>query len=149
MPGGKLRGFAHRIDITAGADRVWRALTEPTSLGRWCASGAAVRPRAGGSYRLGLEREEFVDAYIDVFEPERRLRLIHMERADLPSADATIVDDILLEAAGAGTIVRLLGAGYPEERSWDGYYLRQRTSWERALARLKVYLEKGLDRETT
>ena len=29
---GKLRGYAHRIDINADTARVWRALTEPAAL---------------------------------------------------------------------------------------------------------------------
>ena len=47
-----------------------------------------------------------------------------------------------------GTIVRLLGSGFPDDSVWDPHYLRMRASWERALARLKVYLEKHMDKET-
>lgn len=146
---GRLRGYAHRIDIAADPDRVWRALTESAALSRWCAPGAAVRARTGGSFRASVDRVDMLEAHIDIFEAGRRLRLIHMARADLPPADAALVDDLLMESASEGTIVRLLGSGFPEEPAWDAYYLRLRVGWERALARLKVFLEKGLDKEAS
>lgn len=146
---GKLRGYAHRIDIDADPARVWGALTEPKALARWCAPGSSIRPRQGGSFRASVDRIGTVDAHIDVFDAKRRLRLIHMEQSDLPSQGATLIDDFLLEADGKGTIVRLLGSGFPDDPVWDPYFLRLRASWERALARLKVYLEKNMDKEAT
>ncbi len=145
---GKQRGYAHRIDIDADTTRVWRAFTEPKALARWCAPGSSIKPRAGGSFRASVDRVSTIDAHIDVFDARRRLRLIHMERPDLPARDVTLIDDFLLEADGAGTIVRLLGSGFPDDSVWDPHYLRMRASWERALARLEVYLEKHMDKET-
>lgn len=142
---GKPRGYAHRIDIAADTARVWWALTAPAALARWCAPGAAIRPRAGGSFRASVDRIGTIDAHIDVFDPGRRLRLIHMAQDGLPTDEATLIDDFLLEADGGATIVRLLGSGFPDDSAWDPYFLRLRTSWERALARLKVYLEKNMD----
>mgnify|MGYP001220322782 CR=1 FL=1 len=100
-----------------------------------------------GRIRASVARISTIDAHIDVFDAGRRLRLIHLERPDLPSRDLTLIDDFLLEADGQGTIVRLLGSGFPEDPAWDPYYLRMRAGWERALARLKVYLEKDMDKE--
>ena len=44
-----------------------------------------------------------------------------------------------------GTAIRLLSSGVPSASAWVTYYLRMRRHWELALARLKVFLEKGLD----
>jgi hypothetical protein len=41
-----------------------------------------------------------------------------------------------------GTIVRLLGSGVPGSPEWDTQYWRLRTSWQQALTRLKVFVEK-------
>lgn len=143
------RGYAHRIDIAADSTRVWTALTDARHLARWCAPGAAVKPRAGGSFRASVDRVNEVDAHIDVFDPGRRLRLVHIPAHGAPPAEAVIVDDLLLECRGGATIVRLLGSGFPSGGPWDAHYLRLRAGWERALARLKVFLEKNLDREAT
>ena len=144
------RGYAHRIDIEADAARVWRALTEPALLARWCAKGTAIKAREGGSFVAPFEGDYPLDAHIDVFLPGRRLRLVHMRSPLLPDDDSVIVDDVLIEGAGAvagggPVIVRLLGSGFPEGAEWDGAYRALRRSWERALSRLKVLLEKRLD----
>jgi len=39
----RARGYAHRVDIVADADQVWRALTEPEHLAKWCSPGAQIR----------------------------------------------------------------------------------------------------------
>jgi len=87
-----------------------------------------------------------LEAHIDVFDPTRRMRLIYMATASLPHTDSVIVDDFILEADGDGTILRLLGSGYPTRVEWDVPYMRLRTGWQQALARLKVFVEKQLDR---
>ncbi len=144
-------GYAQRIDIRAGIDRVWRALIEPQQLAVWCAARAKIDPRVGGRYHIhtdaGLDR----DAHIDVFEPLRRLRLIYQSPRELPADECVIVDDFLLHElphSGPGpkpvvTVLRLLGSGFPEKPGWNQYYLRVRGGWERTLVRLKVTLEKS------
>ena len=52
-----------------------------------------------------------------------------------------ITDDLIVEAAPGGTIVRLLASGVPGGAEWDTQYARLRTSWHQALNRLKVLVE--------
>ena len=136
------RGYAHRVDIEAGPAEVWAALTQSELLARWLSPDARIRPRQGGSFSSvpapGLPR----DGLIDVFDTARRLRLIYLPPADLPGFDGAVVDDYLLEANGNETIVRLLGSGIPDSLEWDEHYRRVRVASERALARLKVLVEK-------
>jgi hypothetical protein len=84
------------------------------------------------------------EAHIDVFEPGRRLRLIYLPARDLPRADSVMVDDFILDTVAGGTIVRLLGSGVPAGAAWDTQYWRLRTSWQAAMTRLKVYVEKQM-----
>jgi uncharacterized protein YndB with AHSA1/START domain len=137
----RLRGYAHRTDIAADAQAVWRALTESEALARWCAPDAWIRPKAGGLFRASVDRVTQLEAHIDVCEPARRLRLIYLPCATLPAADSTVTDDFMLASDPKGTIVRLLGSGYPDSQEGDVQYRRMRTGWERALARLKVFVE--------
>lgn len=139
----RTRGYAHRIDIASGAREVWAALTATRSLALWCAPGAEVSPRAGGAFRANVDRVTEFEAHIDVYEPNRRMRLIHLPSAALPTAETAIVDDFMVDECPDGTVVRLLGSGYPVEESWDAIYLRRRSGWERALARLKVLVERA------
>jgi uncharacterized protein YndB with AHSA1/START domain len=140
----KERGYAHRVDVQAEAALVWSALTEVPRLRLWCSPGADIKPRAGGLFRASVDRVTEFEAHIDVFEPPRRLRLIYLPAAQLPGAGSVMVDDFILEPVPGGTIVRLLGSGVPATAEWDTQYWRLRTSWQQALTRLKVCVEKQL-----
>ena len=144
----KTRGYAHRIDVTADVQTVWRALTDPTLLAAWCSPKAEIRARTGGLFRACVDRVTELEAHIDVCEPGRRLRLIYLQSAALPPADSALIDDFILEPApGGGTILRLLGSGVPGAPEWDTQYLRLRAGWQAAMARLKVVIEGTLRRE--
>ena len=137
----RVRGYAHRVDIAADADKVWRAIIEPESLTRWCSPEAELQPRQGGLFRARVDRLTELEAHIDVFEKSRRLRLIYLPNPALPPADSVLTDDLIVEAVPGGTVVRLLGSGVPAEAAWDTQYWRLRTSWLAALNRLKVLVE--------
>jgi uncharacterized protein YndB with AHSA1/START domain len=140
--GDRERGYAHRVDIRADVEAVWRALTEAEYLMRWCSPGAQIAPRQGGLFRASVDRVTEFEAHIDVFEPGRRLRLIYLPNGELPPASSVITDDFILEPVKGGTIVRLLGSGVPATLEWDTHYKRLRTGWQQALTRLKVLVEK-------
>ncbi|HLY53304.1 MAG TPA: SRPBCC domain-containing protein [Steroidobacteraceae bacterium] len=140
---GKVRGYAHRVDISADSGEVWRAITEVGSLRRWCSPEAELQPRQGGRFRARVDRVTELEAHIDIFEAGRRMRLIYLPTPSLPRASSVITDDLIVEAVPGGTVVRLLGSGVPEETEWDTQYGRMRTSWHRALNRLKAFVEKA------
>jgi uncharacterized protein YndB with AHSA1/START domain len=137
----KERGYAHRVDVRAGAELVWRALTETAQLTHWCSPQAEIRPRQGGLFRASVDRVTEFEAHIDVFEPARRLRLIYLPHRELSPAQTVMIDDFILEPTAGGTIVRLLGSGVPAGPEWDTQYRRLRTSWQQAMTRLKVFVE--------
>lgn len=137
----KTRGFAQRIDIETPVTRVWTVLCGPMFVSKWLAPDARIRPQQGGSWSgtlaPGLERH----AMIDVFDPPRRLRLIYLPPDDLSVFDGAVAEDVLLDAEGPRTIVRLLCSGVPDLPEWNTYYVRVRTASERALSRLKMLAE--------
>ena len=47
----KPRGYAHRVDIAADAEKVWLALTKVEHLTRWC-SPRALRRSPRGRFRI-------------------------------------------------------------------------------------------------
>jgi uncharacterized protein YndB with AHSA1/START domain len=145
------RGYVHRVDIRADLHDVWQALIDPAILARWQAPNAFVDAREGGRYCIRLVDAKLTrEAHIDIYQPPRRLRLIYMPPPQLPDEGAVLVDDFLIDQDDAAsrrlgcsvTILRLMGSGIPEGRSWDAMYARLRTGWERALLRLKVSFEK-------
>src|SRR5581483_947284 len=141
----KLRGYAHRVDIAAEANNVWRALTSPEHLTRWCSPRADIKAKPGGLFRASVDRVIELEAHIDVFEPARRLRLIYLPSKELPQAEAAMVDDFILDSSGTETIVRLLGSGIPSTADWDAQYKRLRLGWQAAMTRLKVFVERQMN----
>ena len=137
----KTRGFAHRIDVAAVPARVWSVLCGPTLAPLWLGSDARIRPQQGGTWSAtvapGMQRE----AMIDVFDPPRRLRLIYLPPDGLPQFDGAVVEDIMLEAEGDQTIVRLLCSGVPDLPEWSSHFGKVKNVVQRSMARLKVLTE--------
>ena len=94
-------------------------------------------------YRIGKLDSGAREAHIDIFEPNRRLRLIYLNGRDSPPSDSAAVDDFILDVRhGEGkTSLRLLGSGIPDAAEWDQSYVKIRMGWERFMARIKVTLE--------
>jgi uncharacterized protein YndB with AHSA1/START domain len=137
------RGYAHLVEIDVPVGRVWRALTDPGLIRIWSGQEAEIDARKGGLYRIGKRHAGGREAHIDVFDVNRRLRLIYLNGPDTPVSDTAVVDDFLLDVRhGEGTAsLRLLGSGVPDATEWDKSYMRMRMTWERFLARIKVTLE--------
>ena len=144
----KLRGYAHRVDIAADAEKVWQALTQVENLRRWCSPAADIKPKSGGLFRASVDRVIELEAHIDVYDPRRRLRLIYLPSPALPPSDSPIIDDFILDASpGASppeTVVRLLGSGIPGTADWEAQYRRLRMGWQAAMTRLKVFVERQM-----
>jgi uncharacterized protein YndB with AHSA1/START domain len=137
------RGYAHLVEVSVPVARVWRALTDPALVRIWSGQEAEIDPREGGLYRIGRRNAGGREAHIDIFDVNRRLRLIYLSAPDFPPSESAVVDDFLLDVRpGEGTTsLRLLGSGVPESLSWDSAYMKMRMMWERSMARIKVTLE--------
>jgi len=135
------RGYAHRVDVNAPLQLLWRGLTDPGLLSAWCGPDPRVTARAGGSFYVRLNGDLEREARIDVFDPARRLRLIYMPPRGLPESDAVMIDDFIFDTEQGVGVLRLLGSGFPPEESWDPFFVRLRAGWALALARLKVCIE--------
>ena len=145
------RGYAHRVDISVDIGRVWQALLDPAEVAQWYAPGARIDAREGGVFCAQHGPELAREAHIDVFRPPHRLRLIYMPLPGMPDDGTVLVEDFLLDRDPAAarakevtavTVLRLMGSGIPETGPWQAVYLALRRGWERALPRLKIYLEK-------
>jgi uncharacterized protein YndB with AHSA1/START domain len=137
------RGYAHLVELDVPPARAWRALIDPALIKVWSGLEAQVDARQGGLYRIGAAQAGAREAHIDIFDPNRRLRLIYLNGRGWPPADSAVVDDFILDQrkGDAKTSLRLLGSGVPDSQDWDPHYARLRMGWERFMARIKVTLE--------
>jgi uncharacterized protein YndB with AHSA1/START domain len=139
------RGYAQFVEITAPPARVFSAFTSKQGLQSWYAVEASVDPRRGGTLRVRLKDGRTRDATIDVFEQDRRLRLIYMPDPALPpmprAAGGPLIEDLLFDLKAGSTVVRVLGSGVPGEHDWDAYFAWVRSAWKYWLHTLKRTLE--------
>src|SRR5277367_3159945 len=137
------RGYAHLVEVEVPAARVWRALTDPRLIRIWSGQEAEIDPREGGLYRIVNRETGALEAHIDIFEPNRRLRLIYLNGRDSPPSDSAAIDDFILDVrpGESKTSLRLLGSGISDAAAWDQIYVKIRLGWERFLSRIKVTLE--------
>ncbi len=143
---GRTRGYALRVDIAGEASLVWKTLTQTESLRLWCSPKAQIDAREGGLFRASVDRLTELEAHIDVWLPQRRMRLIYLPSAALPQSGSAIVDDFMLDNTNPGnTILRLLGSGFPGSPDGDALYMRLRVGWQGAVARLKVLVERAVE----
>src|ERR1700723_1361826 len=81
------RGYAHLVEVDVPVARVWRALTDPGLIRIWSGQEAEIDPRQGGMYRIGKRNEDGREAHIDIFDVNRRLRLIYLKGSDWPAGE--------------------------------------------------------------
>jgi len=137
------RGYAHLVEINVPLSRVWQALTDPAVVRVWSGQDAEIDARKGGLYRIGKRNAGGREAHIDIFDVDRRLRLIYLNGPETPPSDSAVVDDFLLDVRKGErcTSLRVLGSGVSDAAVWDKPYVRMRLGWERFLARIKATLE--------
>lgn len=138
------RSAGGEIEIDAGPERVWRALTEAAELERWFPLDAEVEPGEGGSMTLSWGNEFASTSEILAWEPGRRLRTAW---GDWHGEDAGQVTDYLLEARHGRTFLRVVTSGFPDDAAWDDWVEGTRRGWRFELRSLKEYLERHDGRE--
>jgi uncharacterized protein YndB with AHSA1/START domain len=143
MPPVRTRGYAHHVDIEVPVALVWEALTHVPTIVRWYADRAIVEPRVGGRYFVERKDRGARDAQIDVFEPNRRLRLVYLKSPGSPPSDTALVDDFLLDTKGGASVLRILGSGIPDTKEWDPIYARLRLGWPILFRQLRLMLTEG------
>jgi uncharacterized protein YndB with AHSA1/START domain len=144
-----VRAHETRIEIDAPIEDVWRALTEAREIQRWFAPKMTVEAGAGGSmladWGPGLEWKNV----IEVWEPNRHLRLAETRDHMLTPPGVTekmgscrLVQDYYLEAVGGKTVLRLVHSGFGSSSDWDNEYEGTRSGWAVCFLRLKYGLER-------
>ncbi len=145
------RSIETAIEIEAPIEVVWKALTDGDELANWFPLKARVQPGKGGSVWVSWGEGLEFESPIDVWEPNRHLRLIQAEptappaEGEDPPALAVpfqIAVDYHLEAAGGQTVLRLVHTGFSADASWDNQYDGTVRGWAFELRGLKHYLER-------
>jgi uncharacterized protein YndB with AHSA1/START domain len=137
----RTRGYAQHVEIAVPIERVWAALTHVPTILRWYADRAIIEPRPGGRFFVERKDRGGRDAQIDIFEPNRRLRLVYLKSTGAPPSNSALVDDFLLDSKDSSAVLRVLGSGVPDTPEWDPIYARLRLGWPILFRQLRLMLE--------
>lgn len=134
----------HEIAIDAPVEAVWKAITDAEELTRWFVEAAKVEPGVGGTFRISWGGAEEGTSTIQVWEPNRRLRVV-LAPFDMGPAkyDGTspIIDEYTIERRDGKTVLRLVSSGIPDTPEWDGFYNGTDAGWPSFFRTLRHYLE--------
>lgn len=141
----KTRSLSKEVEINAPVEAVWQALTDAEELTRWFPLDAKVKPGVGGSIWMSWRNEYEFNSPIEVWEPNRRLRLVASGEADdsenaikLPTQVAM---DFHLESRGNRTVLRLVHSGFSADAEWDEWFEATHRGWDYQFWGLGHYLE--------
>jgi uncharacterized protein YndB with AHSA1/START domain len=139
------RAFEMTLEIGASPQAVWRALTDADELVRWFPLEARVAPGEGGAMWWGWEDPWFFDTGIEVWRPQRQLRLVE-RRTDGTARDRTLAMDFVIEGRGGTTVLRFVHSGFGSGSDWDDEFDGISRGWAFELRSLRHYLEHHLGR---
>ena len=158
--------FERTIVVQAPAERVLAAFFDPLDLSEWWQVIRSVTvPRPLGTYalewattevrdpilgRLGgafhgtvMEYRPGVECFVaDVFWSPPDGDPIGPMALEVTLSAITSSEGVALPAAEIATEIRVLQSGFEDSGRWQRYYELVGTGWERALASLKMLLEK-------
>lgn len=138
------RTQAHEIAINASEEAVWKAIADGEELTRWFVEAAKVEPGVGGSFWLSWGGAEVGQSRIDVWEPNKRLRVTLMPFDMGPAkydGRMPIVEEYTIERRDGKTVLRLVQSGIPNTPEWDGFYDGTNAGWAQFFRTMRHYLE--------
>lgn len=147
------RTQTHEIVIDAPIEAVWKAIADAEELTRWFVDEATVKPGVGGTFAISWDGAEKSESLIEVWEPNKKLRVALRPDMGPLKYDATtppILDEYTLERRDGKTVLRLVSSGIPDAPEWDGFYHGTDSGWRSFFRTLRHYLEhhRGQPRST-
>ncbi len=144
MPAEKLKTRSIELDIRIDApvENIWNALSDPDQLANWFPLTAHGTKGKGGQISLSWGSPEEWTTIIDIWEPNKHLRLV-----DPPAAEGIppTAIDFRLETVGGTTIVRLVNSGFSADADWDEMLDTMTSGWTYFLFNLQQYVERHFD----
>lgn len=128
------------LELDAGVDQVWRAITEPAELGRWFGDRAEVDLRPGGDAFMIWKEHGRYAMRIEEVDPPRRLvwSWVHEPGVAFEDASATRVEWTLTPRRDGGTTLHLRETGFRT----DLHHRQNTEGWDAELAELSELLRR-------
>ncbi len=138
------RSVKQRYFIKAQPNRVFKALTEPSLLGKWFVASAKFSPRPGGNYTFNWGGEMSQSGKVLSYVRDQSLSLSwpQVQRGKpLGMTRATF----RLKPKDNGTILDVNHTGFKSGTLWNENYSAVCSGWAYFLMNLKSVLQQGRD----
>lgn len=127
------------VHIAAPPETVFPYFTDPTRYVQWMGIDAALDPKPGGEYRVGMRGGVQASGVFLEIDPPRRVVFTWGWTGDHPVPPGTTRVVVTLSAVDGGTLVRLRHHGLPS----DEQRTQHRGGWQLYLGRLHIRAEGG------
>jgi len=135
MPATDTKTVEREIKVNAKPETVFSFLVEPAKLRKWMTIGGTSDIRAGAPFRYEMTKEDTASGtYVEITPPSRVVMTWGWEGDDAVTKPGSSTVEITLQPDGAGTLVRLVHRGLPNEES----AVSHGHGWEHYLGRLAV-----------
>jgi len=132
------RRIEKRLEFAASPERVWKAISDPTEIAQWFGDRAELDLRPGGEGCFIWDKHGHFAVRVEVVEPPHRLswRWARKPNVAIDEGESTLVEWVLRERPGGGTVLELRESGFTEDK-----HLEDNTSgWDSELSELSELL---------
>jgi len=141
QPDNITRSHSEEVELAAGIDDVWAAITEVDAINQWLAKEGKFVANIGGRFALVLRDGSDLSGQIDIFLPPRRMRLVVSLRKsdDLLASGPTTIEFALFKREEK-TLLRVSVSGIPATEEWEEDYRRSENRWKNSFVELQEFL---------
>jgi uncharacterized protein YndB with AHSA1/START domain len=132
------RVIERRLEFEAPVERVWKAISDPAELAQWFPDSADLDLRVGGAGAFSWDKHGRYSVRVELVEPPKRISWRWAKDPDVVVDDgpSTLVEWVLSERPGGGTILELRESGFVE----DEHFKDNSGGWTAELAELQELL---------
>jgi len=133
------RTHTEKTDLAIDLNATWAAITDIDLLKLWFAVDGEFTAGIGGAFSLLLRDTTHFAGRIDIFIPNRRLRMVMALREgenQLPTGPITV--ELQLRQIESGTTLIVNVSGIPADEDWEEDYKRSEVRWQTALEELRT-----------
>ena len=138
------RSHTEHIDLRASLEDVWHAITDIESMKKWLVQEGEFSPHIGGAFQLSMLDNSEMSGRIDIYIPNRRMRLVVALRDGAePLSTGPITIGLQLKEIENGTTLSVTVAGIPADEDWEEDYKRSEMRWQNGLDELRSMLNES------
>lgn len=134
------KAVEREIKVNAKPETVFAYFVDPAKLRKWMTIGGTSEIRQGADFRYEMTSENTASGkYVEISPPNRLVMTWGWEGADAITPPGSSTVEITLTPDGAGTLVRLVHRGLPNEESATSHG----HGWQHYLERLGIAASGG------